>query len=155
MMRFTFWRIWLSVASVCMIVLGLLMVFFNQHPLFVSINEPIHIVFWPNLDMTDAVGNFQRWVYGTWGAAIAAMGIFATFLTQKGFSRKEKWARDCLGASILVWYLLDTMVSLSCGVVANAVFNTVCLIGFALPLIFTRRDFGNQHADSFRANGLV
>lgn len=143
MMHFTFWRIWLSVACVSMIVLGLLMVFFNQHPLFVSINEPIHKVFWPNHEITDAVINFQRWVYGTWGAAIVAMGIFAIFLTQKGFSRKEKWARDCLGASILAWYLLDTMVSLFCGVVANAIFNTICLIGLALPLVFTWRDFEN------------
>ena len=38
MMRFTFWRIWLFVACVSMIVLGLVMVFFNQHPLLVSRN---------------------------------------------------------------------------------------------------------------------
>jgi hypothetical protein len=71
------------------------------------------------------------------------MGMFAFVLTQKGFSRKERWARDWLGAGILVWYVLDTMVSLYCGVVANAISNTVCLIGFALPLVFTWKDFGN------------
>ena len=147
MIRFTFWRYWLSVACVSMIALGLLMVFFNQHPLFVSINRPIHKVFWPSYEMTPAIIDFQRWVYGTWGAAIAAMGVFAVFLAQKGFSQREKWARDCLGASILVWYALDTTVSLLGGVVANATFNTVCLIGFALPLLFTWRDFGYGHTD--------
>ena len=130
-----------------MIVLGLLMVFFNQHPLIMSFNKPIHKVFWPSYEMTPAIIDFQRWVYGTWGATITAMGVFAVFLAQKGFSQREKWARDCLGASILVWYVLDTMVSLLGGVVANATFNTVCLIGFALPLLFTWRDFGYGHAD--------
>ncbi len=143
MKGFAFWRIWLFVGCVSMIVLGLLMVFFNQHPLFVSFNEPIHRVFWPNLEITDAVTDFQRWVYGAWGAAIAAMGVFAIFLAQQGFSRREKWARNCLGVSILVWYALDTAVSLFSGVVDNAIFNTVCLIGFSLPLLFTWRHFGN------------
>lgn len=143
MTRFTFWRYWLLVACVSMILLGLLMVFFNQHPLFVSFNEPIHKVFWPSDDLTPAIINFQRWVYGTWGAAIAAMGVFAVFLAQQGFAQREKWARDCLAAAILVWYVLDTMVSLLSGVVANAIFNTVCLVGFSLPLLFTWRYFGN------------
>jgi len=99
MSRFTFWRIWLLVASGAMIMLGLVMVFFNQHPAMVSINEPIHKVFWPVSEITPTVINFQRWVYGTWGAAIVSMGIFSVFLTQMGFSRREKWARDCLGIS--------------------------------------------------------
>lgn len=143
MKHFAFWRVWLLVACVSMIVLGLLMVLFNQHPLFVSINEPIHKVFWPNIEITDDVSNFQRWVYGTWGAAITAMGIFAIFVTQRGFSRKEKWARNCLVTGILAWYALDTAVSLFSGVVDNAIFNTICLVGFSLPLLCTWRYFEN------------
>lgn len=148
MTRFSLCRAWLLIACVSMIVLGLLMVFFNQSPVFVWMNEPMHRVFWPGNEMTSAAIEFQRWVYGTWGATIAGMGVMSTFLVYKGFSRREKWARDALGAGILVWYLFDTMVSLLSGVFANAISNTVMLASFGIPLLLTWKDFESAPRDS-------
>ena len=141
MTRFKLWRMWMLIACASMIVFGLLMVFFNQHPLFRSINAPIHDVFWPQTEISPDVLQFQRWVYGTWGATIAGMGVLATYLAYCGFWKRIKWTRDCLGAGILFWYIFDTAVSVSAGVMANAISNTVILISFALPIILTWKDF--------------
>jgi hypothetical protein len=44
-------------------------------------------------------------------------------------------------AGLLLWYLIDTPISLYFGVVFNAVFNTILLALMVPPLVFTRRHF--------------
>jgi hypothetical protein len=148
MTRFSFCRAWLMLACISTVVLGLLMVFFNQSAAFVWMNAPMHRVFWPDGDMTPAVIEFHRWVYGTWGAATAAMGVLAVPLVSRGFSRREKWARDTLGTGILVWYLLDSLASLRGGVIVNAISNTVILASFGIPLLLSWQDFASTTRDS-------
>lgn len=47
----------------------------------------------------------------------------------------------CIGAGILLWFLIDTMISLYFQVFFNVAFNLVILMAVALPLGMTMRHF--------------
>lgn len=57
------------------------------------------------------------------------------------FKKKEKWAWNCLVVGLLVWFVLDTSISLNYKVYFNAVFNTALLISAILPAVFTLKYF--------------
>jgi hypothetical protein len=139
--RFQIMRLWLLVDCLAMVGLGIIMVFFPRAPFMALLGRPIDEAFWPGQAAPIAAVAFQRWAYGSWGATIAAMSIFGLGLLLRGFSDGKKWARDTLAAGVLVWYALDTWVSLISGVAANAIFNTLVLIAFAVPLLVTWRHF--------------
>ncbi len=84
---------------------------------------------------------FQHWIYGVWGATIAGWGVFLTFISYFPFRNKEKWAWNCLSLGLLVWFVLDTSISLFYSVYFNAAFNTALLILAGLPIFFTRKEF--------------
>jgi len=141
MRRFNFWRIWLFIVAVVITVFGVLMAFLNQTAVFAIFNREINVVFWPNGEVGRELPQFQSWVYGVWGATVAGMGIFAAYVAHYPFARREKWARQCLAAGTVVWYVLDTYISLASGVVFNALFNTLVFLLIVAPLVFTWRDF--------------
>jgi hypothetical protein len=141
MRRFDFWKVWLFVVAVVIAVFGVLMAFLNQTAVFAVFNREINFVFWPTGEVGRGVLEFQSWVYGVWGATVAGMGIFAAYVARYPFARKEKWARQCLAAGTVVWFVLDTSISLAFGVVFNALFNTLVFLLIVAPLVFTWRDF--------------
>jgi uncharacterized membrane protein len=139
--RFNFWRIWLFIVAIIIAVFGVLMAFLNQTAVFSTFNREINVVFWPNGEIGRGLTEFQNWVYGVWGATVASMGIFAAYVAHYPFARREKWARQCLAAGTVVWYVLDTYISLASGVIFNALFNTVIFLLIAVPLGFTWKEF--------------
>jgi hypothetical protein len=141
MRRFNFWRIWLLIVAVAIAVFGVLMAFLNQTAVFSTFNREINVVFWPSGEVGRGLPQFQSWVYGVWGATVAGMGIFAAYVAHYPFAKREKWARQCLAAGTVVWYVLDTYISLASGVIFNALFNTVIILLIAFPLGFTWKEF--------------
>lgn len=141
MRRFNFWKVWLFVVAVVIAVFGVLMAFLNQTAVFEVFNREINFVFWPTGEVGREVPEFQSWVYGVWGATVAGMGIFAAYVAHYPFARKEKWARQCLAVGTVVWFVLDTSISLAFGVVFNALFNTVIFLLIVVPLAFTWKEF--------------
>lgn len=141
MPRFSFWRRWLVVVGIGVSVFGILMALLSGTPLFDLFNRQIDPVFWGANAVDSATKQFQHWLYGVWGATIAGWGIILTYIAQFPFSKKKRWAWNCLVIGILVWYVLDTALSVLYGVTFNVAFNTTILILAGLPLIFTRKDF--------------
>ncbi len=72
---------------------------------------------------------------------MAGWGVFVTFIAHVPFKRKEKWAWTCLLTGVLVWFCLDTAISLQFRVYFNVVFNTAFLVAALVPLGFSRKDF--------------
>jgi hypothetical protein len=141
MSRTTFWTVWLLVGSFTMSVFGILMVLFIRTNLFSGLTQEIDRTFWLGAQVGASAVQYQKWAYGVWGATVAGFGLLAGLIAGNAFARREKWARNALAASVALWYLLDTGVSLASGVWVNAVFNSVVLVWFALPLAFTWREF--------------
>jgi len=141
MARFSFWQKWLFVVGIIISVFGVLMACLSGTSLFDLINRQIDSAFWGTNVIDDMTRKFQQWVYGAWGATIAGWGIILTSIARYPFSRRERWAWDSLVFGVLVWFVLDTSLSLFHRVYFNVAFNTVLLILGMLPLVFTRKEF--------------
>ena len=137
MYRFVFWQRWLLAVGLLTVLFGVVMALLNGTAAFDVFNQQIDPVFWGVEGPSDASALFQRWAYGAWGATLAGLGILIVFTVQFPFRRQETWARDCLVLGLVVWYVLDTGISLFFGVYFNAIFNSLLLVFFAIPLGFT------------------
>ena len=141
MTNFSFWQKWLLVVCIVISVFGVLMAFSSGTPVFDLFNRQIDPAFWGTNAIDGATRQFQQWIYGVWGATIAGWGIFLAFVAHFAFSKQEKWAWNCIVVGLLVWFILDTSLSLGYKVYFNAVFNTILIIFAGLPLVFTRKYF--------------
>ncbi|MFQ5399613.1 MAG: hypothetical protein ACE5E7_08455 [Anaerolineae bacterium] len=127
--------------SLIIIVFGVFMALLNGTALFDWFNNQIDPVFWEDTAVPDNAQTFQRFIYGVLGATVAGWGVFLAFIAYCPFRQKEKWAWNCVLAGLLLWFLIDTPISLYFQVAFNAAFNTLLLVSAILPLAFTRRFF--------------
>ena len=141
MSNFTFWQKWMVVVGIAIVVFGIFMAALSGSPLFDLFNRQIDPAFWGREQSLGTILGFQHWIYGGWGATIAGWGVFLTFISYFPFRNKEKWAWNCLSLGLLVWFVLDTSISLFYSVYFNAAFNTALLILAGLPIVFTRTEF--------------
>ncbi len=144
MERFDFWQKWLCGVSIVVIFFGIFMAFFSGTILFKVMDENVNMAFWGEQEVSNEIKNFQRWVYGAWGATIAGWGVFIFYITRYPFKNKESWAWNAMLFGVLVWYLVDTGFSLYFQVHVNVLLNTFLLILGLLPLFFTRKDFARN-----------
>jgi hypothetical protein len=89
MERFLFWQRWLFVVSLLITLFGVVMALLNGTGLFDLFNRQIDPVFWGTQDIADEAKNFQRWVYGAWGATIAGWGVMVGFIAYSPFRKRE------------------------------------------------------------------
>jgi hypothetical protein len=141
MRRFSLWQRWLFLVGLIMSVFGVLLALFNATPLFTLFDRQINPVFWGTVDIPASAKEFQKWVYGVLGATLAGWGVFVAFIAHYPFKRREKWAWNCLVTGVLVWFVIDTAISLNFKVYFNAAFNTVLFAAVLLPLGFSRKHF--------------
>jgi hypothetical protein len=145
MNSFNFWQRWLLGLGLYLIAFGLALAFFSQSALMDFVfNKHIDPVFWGLTGLSENATRFQSWIYGVLGAVICGWGIYLSFLAHHPFRRKERWAWDCIGAGFIVWFVIDSVLSLHHHVGFNAIVNTVLLLLVALPLLFTRKHFSNS-----------
>ena len=140
-MSFSFWQKWLLSVAVLISALGVMMAFSSGTSVFEIIDRQVNPAFWIDKPMDDSTRRFQQWVYGVWGATIAGWGIVLTYLVRYPFTKKERWAWKSLVLGVMVWFVLDTSLSLFHKVYFNAGLNTVVFISGMLPLVSTRRWF--------------
>ena len=134
MEKFLFWQRWLFVVSLLITLFGVAMTFLNSTEFFDLFNRQIDPVFWGSQNITGEAKNFQRWVYGVWGATIAGWGVMLGFIAYSPFRKREAWSWKCPVAGLAVWYLLDSGISIYFKVYFNAFFKTGLLILAAFPL---------------------
>jgi hypothetical protein len=140
MSSFNFWQKWLLAVAILITGFGILMAFAAGTPLFDLFSRQIDPAFWTGAVDSNA-RQFQHWLYAVWGATIAGWGIFFLQIVRHPFLRKERWAWECLAIGLVVWYVLDTSLSIYYGVFFNVAFNSLLLVATAMPLMLTRRAF--------------
>lgn len=130
-MSFQFWQRWLIVVTGGVILYGFGLIFLPHlmhtlfNTLFFSSSDSIR-------DFADESHNFIPFVYGVLGAVIIGWMVTLMSILLTAFHQPFAWRT--LTLSIGLWYLIDTGFSLYLGSVAHAVFNTVFLGLFAVPL---------------------
>jgi hypothetical protein len=141
MKNFRFWQRWLSLISWIVLIFGVGMALLNRTPLFALFDSQVNPAFWDYNPLPVGVDDFQGWIYGIFGATMAGWGVFLVYMARYPFQMRERWAWNCILQGLLLWYLLDTGISVYFGVVFNAILNTIILILLLLPLFITRKEF--------------
>lgn len=141
MNRFSFWRTWLLVFSIIVVIFGVALVLWGGTPLFAWMNAQIDPVFWTAQTLSPETAAFRQWVYAVLGATMTGWGTSLIFIVRYPFARRERWAWNCVAMGLSLWFVLDTYASLYFKVYFNAVFNAAFVMAALPPLIFTRRHF--------------
>ncbi len=139
---FNFWQKWLFCFGFYLIAFGVILSFFSHSALINYVfNHQIDPVFWGLAELPESAKRFQAWIYGVLGAVISGWGIFIAFIAHYPFKAKERWAWHCIAAVFVVWFVIDTVVSVYYRVGFNVFINITFLLFVLLPLIFTRKHF--------------
>ena len=144
MNSYSFWLKWLFVVGVVICVFGIVMAFFNGTVLFRPFDSQINPVFWGDENVDSTIKEYQQWIMGVLGATMASWGILVLFIAHYPFRRKERWSWNCLMLGLLIWFLIDSSISLYFRVYFNAIFNSALFVLVILPLVFTRKQFAQM-----------
>jgi|SRR3989338_2227567 len=112
MKSFLFWQKWLLACGFASSIFGIYMSFFSGTVLFKLFDSNINSIFWGTDNISSNVKEFQKWIYGAWGATVTGWGIFMIFIAHYPFQKKEKWAWNCLISMLLAWFFIDTGFSI-------------------------------------------
>ena len=142
MKGFSLWQRWLFLVGLIVSAFGVLLALFNATPLFALFDQQINPVFWEAIDIPGGAREFKQWAYGVLGATLAGWGVFMAFITHYPFKRRETWAWNCIAAGLLLWFVIDTAISLNFKVYFNAAFNAALLFAAVMLLLaFSRKQF--------------
>jgi len=151
-MSFNFWQKWLVGVGVYHVVFGLVLAFFGQSALMdMLINQYYDPIFWPDNEVSQGATHYKNWSTSVLGSVVASWGIFIAFLAYYPFKLREKWAWSCISVAVTLWFVVDTAWSLYFHITINAVFNSITLALFVVPLLLTRKHFFPRAVDETKA----
>lgn len=81
---------------------------------------------------------YLRLVYGVLGSVIVGWMLTLATIVVGPLRRRERWAWTAVVAGVVVWFVLDTGLSLVLGFVGHALFNVTFAIALAVPLAAIR-----------------
>jgi hypothetical protein len=141
MSRHVLYTRWLIVVCIGVILFSVMLVFIPQ------LSQPFfNLLIFQNVANPYAAdaNNYIAFVYVVLGAVMIGWMVSLLALIAIPFQRKEKWAWWAVTASVVIWYGVDTTMSVVLGFVPNAVLNTVFVAGFALPLGLSYKGFKHE-----------
>ncbi len=137
----SFWRNWLLVASAGFGVVGLEMMLFQNlldtylwNKLFFS-KSMLHTTFTPEIK------NYIHTLYGILGAVTVGWAAMLYYHVKNSFATRDIRAWNAVAASIGIWFVIDSVFSISMGYWQNALLNTDVALLFAIPLLASRKYF--------------
>jgi hypothetical protein len=135
-MSFQFWRRWLIVVTGGVLIYGFsLIVLPNVAKSFFSTMM---------FSSPDAMGVFDEaandyitFVHSVLGAVLIGWMLTVLYIVIGSFQPGQRHTWNTLAAAIGTWYIIDSGYSLYSGAVAHAIFNTLFLLLFVIPLAAT------------------
>lgn len=85
--------------------------------------------------------SYVRFIFGVLGSVIVGWMTLLGFVTAGPFQRRELWSWFALLSSVVVWFLLDTGMSLALGWNTHALFNVPFALALATPILALRPQF--------------
>jgi hypothetical protein len=137
-----FWTVWLLVAHACFSFVGLLVAFAGNSFFFLLHNQATRSVFFSGAELPPEVLPYKQFLYGIIGGTIAGFHALSLFVVQYGFRAGNRWAWNALAASLLIWFAIDSGLSMAHGAAFNVyLINLPALAGGGIPLLFSWRFF--------------
>lgn len=137
-----FWSNWLIGVSVIGIVFGVLLMLPGGLQTMLA-QWSYETVVGPGTfaELTEAEMASQRLLYGIASAVMIGWFTMIAWISAIPFRRGERWAWLAIDSSLLVWFVLDSAISVQNGMPQNVLLNLVFLVLFAIPLATTWRQF--------------
>ena len=85
-------------------------------------------------NIVESQREYIRLLYGILGAVIVGWMTTIGAIVAGPLQRREVWAWWAIVIATLIWFLLDTGLSLVLGFVGHALFNVTFAVGLAVPL---------------------
>ena len=138
MPSFSFWTRWLLIVTILLAVQGVSwMIIGSFEPLGIYDAKLARVLLDSDTLPADAKATFG-YAVALLGATDAAFFLLAAIIVRIPFTRKETWAHLALSFSILTWFLLDCVFSISVGAWFNVlIVNIPCLLLIGIPLVCT------------------
>jgi hypothetical protein len=149
-----FWTHWLLIVSILLAVQGVSwMIMGSFDPIGIYDAKLARVLLDADTLSADAKAAFGYGV-ALLGATDAAFFALFAIIVRVPFSAGERWAHAALALSILTWFLLDSVYSISVGAWFNVlIVNIPCLLLVGIPLVFTAPVFyGQVSSDSESAD---
>lgn len=140
-MSFNFWYRWLLLISIISVVIGLGIALFPARSPIAPYTSAIESTFFSG-SMPAEAADLQAFLFGPLGGTIAGYFLMQTFIIWGPFWRRELWAWHAVLWSLLLWFVVDSGMSIYHGARFNVwMINGWTLLLVGLPLAATRRGF--------------
>lgn len=135
----TFWRNWLRGASILLILTGALTALIIIPALAGPTRAFAAAVFWPTDLTAQAFSPVATLALGISGAVMMGWGTTIYVVATHGQGESFHWVRRAIVGGLLVWFLVDNIVSITVGATLNVASNTVFALVFLLPFLASRQ----------------
>jgi hypothetical protein len=138
---FRFWYYWLLSASLLSLTAGILIALFPGSFLFEMHTSALSEVFFGE-ELTAGTEQMRRFFFGIIGGTIAGYFLLQTLIVLFPFQKGERWAWHAIFWAILLWFVIDSTLSILHGALFNVwMINVPSLLIILLPLMFTYKNF--------------
>lgn len=139
-----FWLGWLKITMWLIVIVGALLALFSDYLFADFLNLKINSIFFKGEPPMLQVELLKKWLFGISGAVMMGWGLSMLYVVSIPFKQREQWAWRCIFYPVLVWYIIDSAVSVYFGVGFNVIINSVLFLQIVAPLLFLRTEFFPQ-----------
>ena len=113
---------WISIVSIGILLFGIMMAFFVEPTVFPVEHSVV-----------------AKLILSVLGATMIGWAITILFVARYAFVHRVPYLLKIILASVVVWYIVDTLMSAYFEAYFNVVLNSIILIAAAIPLIAGQR----------------
>lgn len=141
---FEFWYKWLLGVSIFNILLGLLIAL-APNSFFFSYHTEAIVETFSNGYLPEEAHRLRTFLFGIIGGTISGYFFLQTCIVWIPFYRKEPWAWHAIFWALMLWFVIDSGMSIYHGAYFNIwMINIWSLLLTAIPLVMTYRDFKDK-----------
>lgn len=142
MKNFPFWQKWLMYFNLMLVFFSIVIAFAGDSILFALHNAASEAAFFPKTGFTPEVLQFKKLLFAIIGGTLAGNHLLLYYVAKHPFAERKKWAWNAIAFSLLLWFVIDSGMSIYLGATYNVLMiNIPALIGIGLPLLMTRKAF--------------
>lgn len=142
--HFEFWYKWLLAVSICNIILGLIIALAPSSFFFQYHTEAITQIFFSGY-LPGEAQQLRRFLCGIAGGTIAGYFLLQTCIVWIPFYRRELWSWQAIFWAMLLWFVIDSGMSIYHGAYFNIwMINIWPLLLTLFPLVMTYKSFKKQ-----------
>ena len=139
--QFRFWYRWLLAVSILNLIIGVIIALLPGSFLFEAHTAALSEAFFGGV-LPEQAEQMRRFFFGIIGGTIAGYFLLQTLIVLFPFRNGERWAWHAVFWAILLWFVIDSTLSILHGAFFNVwMINIPALLLTLIPLVFTRKFF--------------